>query len=314
MNLKYKITELPVPPEKYETNILERLDWSKICTTASFPESARKFINGLLRYYRPQNVLEVGVFAGAGSINILNAIMDLPNSTLTSIDLLENTYPKEGFEGGPVGFVAKEQYPNLPANKWTLIAGKDCSEVLDSLEKTYDFVVIDTAHSHPAETLNFLCVLPYLNEGAIVVLDDIALHFTRICSMATRILLSSVTAFRLELEVADYPSNVAAFQITHDTKKYIESVFDSLLLHWVIWPDEVSFAKLMDNVELHLDKHYPANLVDKFKRARKMGHALHYNGRKTVSPHSFFASLTVEKLRSIPSNTIFYGAGVFTAF
>ena len=30
MNLKHKITELPIPPELYETDRLESVDWTKV--------------------------------------------------------------------------------------------------------------------------------------------------------------------------------------------------------------------------------------------------------------------------------------------
>jgi cellulose biosynthesis protein BcsQ len=50
-------------------------------------------------------------------------------------------------------------FPDLK-HKWELIRGKDPSEVMESIGKKFDFAVIDTAHLHPVETLNFLCVLP----------------------------------------------------------------------------------------------------------------------------------------------------------
>ena len=45
------------------------------------------FINRLIRKHKPKNCLEIGVARGGSSILILNAIKDLPDSRLVSIDL-----------------------------------------------------------------------------------------------------------------------------------------------------------------------------------------------------------------------------------
>lgn len=37
----------------------------------------RKFIHGLIRYYKPKRILELGVAEGGGSIVLLNAIQDM---------------------------------------------------------------------------------------------------------------------------------------------------------------------------------------------------------------------------------------------
>ena len=50
------------------------------------------FINGIIRKHRPQNCLEVGVAEGGSSILILNAIKDIKNSKLVSLDLNKNFF------------------------------------------------------------------------------------------------------------------------------------------------------------------------------------------------------------------------------
>ena len=47
----------------------------------------REFINGIIRKNKPKKILELGVLLGGCSIIILNAIKDLKNSHLYSIDL-----------------------------------------------------------------------------------------------------------------------------------------------------------------------------------------------------------------------------------
>jgi len=55
-------------------------------------QSERFFINGLIRYYQPKTILEIGIAKGDGTVNILNAISDMPNSSLVSIDSLQFHY------------------------------------------------------------------------------------------------------------------------------------------------------------------------------------------------------------------------------
>lgn len=52
-------------------------------------------INGLIRKHKPKNCLEIGVAKGGSSILILNAIKDLPDSRLVSIDLFTEFRKKE---------------------------------------------------------------------------------------------------------------------------------------------------------------------------------------------------------------------------
>ena len=45
------------------------------------------FINGLIRKYKPKKIIEIGVCTGATSATILNAIKDIEESKLYSVDL-----------------------------------------------------------------------------------------------------------------------------------------------------------------------------------------------------------------------------------
>ena len=42
----------------------------------------------------------------------------------------------------------------------------------------FDFVFLDTVHMAPGELLNFIELLPFLNDNAILVIHDILWHFT----------------------------------------------------------------------------------------------------------------------------------------
>ncbi|MDR2594964.1 MAG: class I SAM-dependent methyltransferase [Fibromonadaceae bacterium] len=224
----------------------------------------RRFLFGLIRHFKPKNILEVGVAEGGGSMLILQAIKDIKETTLTSIDYAERTlrYDK------PIGFAALLENANNP--QWTLVAGKDPSEVIKSFNKKFDFVIIDTAHIHPVETLNFLSVLPFLEDGTVVVLHDLSLYvntnfkdlsnFPNIF-LATKFLFSSVTGEKITISSnnKEYISqwilpNIGAFQVTSDTRKYIDGVFYSLAIPWCFTPEDYVMNSIRNIVEKYYDK------------------------------------------------------------
>ena len=74
----------------YDNNLLT----NKIIQNAGWELEINQayFINGLIRKYRPKKCLEIGVSNGGSSILILNAIEDIPNSNLISLDLNVQLY------------------------------------------------------------------------------------------------------------------------------------------------------------------------------------------------------------------------------
>ena len=140
----------------------------------------------------------------------------------------------------------------------------------------------------PGEVLDFLAVLPYLKENAVVCLHDVSAtqdntikidgvltnyvngegHFHE---HATADLFSAVTANKYLNLILDnefnllYP-NIAAFQINSDTMKYIENVFLSLVLRWTYLP---SAKDLKGYAEIFL-RHYPQELISIYKESVRM--------------------------------------------
>ncbi|MCL2226756.1 MAG: class I SAM-dependent methyltransferase [Oscillospiraceae bacterium] len=291
------LNELPMQPEKFSTTWLESVDWSKLPESASMTMEERAFVNGLIRYYNPTEVLELGVNRGVGTINILNSIIDKPESTLVSIDIAEHVT-----KGVPVGEEVLRAFPGLPANKWKLIAGKDASEVMESLGKTFDFAVIDTAHYHPIESLNFLSILPFMKDGSIVVVHDTNLQILgdNGTAFAARLLFSVVAANKLEPDLPGRDlTDIAAIQITPDTRKYIGNVIDALFHPWEIYP-----SSIISSVRELLQKNYPQSFLEKFDTAASKNRVFVASGQRTYNE-----SVMISEYNAIPSNTIFYGAG-----
>lgn len=112
--------------------------------------------------------MEIGVSKGCGSSIVLNAIQDFNNSHLYSIDLSDNNI---------IGSCVTSLFPNL-LSKWTLYKGNIASKYMEKIGKDIDMVIIDSAHFEPGEILDFLIVLPFLSQEAIVVMHDIANQLT----------------------------------------------------------------------------------------------------------------------------------------
>ena len=166
-NSKNMVSEIYL--DKYETYIYNNIK-NKIL---GFPcnqmwDNQREFLNGVVRRFKPKKIVEIGVSDGCGSSIILNAIQDLDDSHLYSIDLSNSNL---------IGRCVKNLFPNfLP--KWTLYKGNIASKFMENIGNNIDMVLIDSAHFEPGEILDFIIVLPFLSEGAIIIIHDIANQIT----------------------------------------------------------------------------------------------------------------------------------------
>jgi predicted O-methyltransferase YrrM len=130
-------------------------------------------LNGIIRKLKPKNCLEIGTARGGSSIVILNAIKDIKDSILISLDIDKKWYKNRTFE---VGYRVKKYFPEL-ANKWKLYTGKQPHQFLVTLNMKFDLLYLDTVHSTPGELINIIEALPFLNDNAIVILHDVMFHY-----------------------------------------------------------------------------------------------------------------------------------------
>ena len=249
-----------MPPEEYGLDCANKIP-AIVAETSEMLPTERAFVTGLIMHHQPQKILELGVSSGSGTAVILNAIRDFENARLFSIDVMEQ-YWKD--KSKPVGWVASTLSPNL-TKKMTLYKGKDAVQLMDEIGKA-DFLVLDTAHMHPIETINFLCVLPYLKDGAIVVVHDISLYALNkrgymAESYAPRHLYNTIVAEKIT-PGADYSPlpNIGAFQVTPETRKHVGNLFHLLYLPWGIpyanpWKRWIS-PELLDLYDSFVSRHY----------------------------------------------------------
>ena len=121
------------------------------------------FINGIIRKYKPKHCLEIGVANGGSSILILNAIKDIKDSILVSLDLNTQLYIDSKKK---TGYRVKKYFFELSKN-WMLFTGDMPNKFLVKLNIKFDLLFLDTSHISPGEFLNLIEAMPFLNENPI---------------------------------------------------------------------------------------------------------------------------------------------------
>ena len=206
------------------------------------------FINGLIRKFRPKKILEVGVARGGSSVIILNAIKDIKDSKLISLDLntkLFIDYTKN------TGYAVKEFFPEL-TNNWELYTGDQPHKFLEKLNMKFDFLFLDTAHYTPGEIINLIEILPFLKEGAIVVLHDIIWHldgtenFKEVKFTPTQIyLMSSLYGQKIYITNSKQGfENIGAVKLYPNQEEHYKDYFLLLMSFWEEMPTDSQIKDL----------------------------------------------------------------------
>ena len=160
------MVELDKFDEKFYYKIKPIIESNRSCS--QMWANQREFLNGAVRKFRPKKIVEIGVFFGGSSSIILNAISDIKDSHLFSIDIRDDP---------SIGKCVKIIVPNL-SNKWTLFTGYAAAKFMEQIGNGIDMAFIDSSHFEPGEILDFLMVLPFLSKGALVGFHDIGNQIT----------------------------------------------------------------------------------------------------------------------------------------
>jgi predicted O-methyltransferase YrrM len=312
-----KLTEIPIVPESFANSQYANIDWHNIYS--EMHDNERRFINGLIAYYEPKKLLEVGVCAGAGTVNMLNAIGAYDyGAELISID--HATSGDYGYDpevssdfmrNMQVGYEVERLAEKMQTDNWRLITGKDPAEVMEEIGGNIEFAVIDTAHYQPVELLNFLCVLPFLSDGAIVIIHDVMGINVATPSgfFAPRILMSCLSCEKLTLaddSKDNFKANIVAIQISSDTRKYIRNVFEALFIPWGKIPPTID----LNNVGALITRYYTPGLVRLYGKAVRNSIDLCVSGKLEFTSAQMRKSKLQNMLKDNEAQPIvFYGAG-----
>ena len=249
-------------PEEFEQEYLNEIK-NKL-DGALIKNIDMKFINGMIRKYKPKKILEVGVAGGDSSAIILNAIQNIENSHLYSIDLLTYVYNRKEKE---IGWVVKENFSYL-MNKWTLFTGGITSKFIEEIGGDIDLVFIDTVHESPGEWLDIIQVMPFLKKKAIVMLHDINFQFStkKAFFSSNDHLFTYLKGKKIIPKVPEVIPNIGAVLLDNDQKKYYFDYFFALTSTWAYIPK----IKEWNFIRKFIVKYYEKELIEIYDTSYKL--------------------------------------------
>lgn len=238
--------------DKYELDVYEKIQakiLSKNCSRMW--SNQREFLNGVIRKFRPKKIIELGVAEGGSSTIILNAINDIKNSHLYSIDLSTHFL---------IGSCVKIIVPNL-LDKWNLYKGYTSAKFVELIEAGIDMAFIDTSHFEPGEILDFLIILPFLSKGAIIVIHDIGNQITTSKGKHSRREHAPYLIFNIIRGKKYLPSgkgiltkNIGAIKLERNQEKYVHDYFRALGGQWEYLPKEEDIGMIKQIFKKYYDK------------------------------------------------------------
>ena len=249
-----KLSLIITPKEKIYFDKFEAFKYNKIkqkliqSHCSGMWGNQREFLNGIIRKFKPKKILEIGVRHGGSSIIILNAIEDFKKSKLYSIDLSSEE---------DVGKCVKQFFPNYIKN-WSLYKGNIATEYIESIGNNIDMVLIDTAHFEPGEILDFLIILPFLKEKAIVIFHDIANQITRSekrNEFAPYIIFNGIRGEKY-LPSGNYilKQDIGAVKLSINQNLYYHDYFRLLGGQWQYFPKEIHINQLRSFFKKYYDQ------------------------------------------------------------
>lgn len=184
---------------------------------------------------------------GGGTTAVIMKCLDLLNidAKMFSVDCSKECYRKEGKSSG----YQLEEVKDLLSNyrNHTFLLGKTLPHVIDQIGGNIDFVILDTIHSLPGELLDFLCILPYLENGAIVVLHDTILNLGGVDKTvyATKIVLDVATGEKY-FDYKNSTVNIGAIRIGEDTRENAANIFSANSISWTYMPSRSEISAYRD--------------------------------------------------------------------
>ena len=209
-------------------------------------KNQKEFLNGLIRKFKPKKIVEVGARFGGSAIVMLNAIDDFKDSKLYSIDLDSSEH---------VGECLRKDFPNF-MKKWTLFKGKIACEYIEQIGGDIDMAFIDTIHTEPGEILDFLMVLPFLKENAVVVFHDIAIQITGwLEKSAPYIIFNGIRGEKFLPSGDDVlKQDIGAAILDSNQKKYYQEYFRLLGGQWYYFPKEEHVNQMRNFFKKYYEK------------------------------------------------------------
>ena len=247
--------------QKFQNDLVSKLHLGGFDEVETRNIIERTFLNGLICFFKPKKILEIGVSKGGSSAIILNAIQNIEDAFLYSMDLNKMHYY---LKNKKTGFIIEEKYPNLK-KKWKLYTGDLPCKFIEEVGGNIDFVFIDTAHQVPGELLNFIEIFPFLKKNALVVIHDIdMIGYNVLMSSCDRLfaVLKGIKIIPIQ-ENDNIVENMGAVILDDDIYGRVFDIFFSIYSNWNYIPSENQVNDLMN----HIKKYYGIKYLNLFKEA-----------------------------------------------
>lgn len=220
----------------------------------------------MLRIKKPKKILEVGVHRGGGTIHLFNEVPQ--SSTIYSVDILETIPTKADDPIIPIGDLAEKYYrPEIHPN-WIKFYGHSASECMESIGTGIDFVVLDAAHCLPGEVLDYLAILPFIEDKAVILIHDLFQHWADIAMLsrndgnyATPLLFHAIFSKNKYVNHDTYPWFGAVVIDKKIAIQYINHVVNLLCLPWKYLPGE----KTLENARKIIKSNYSYEIQSIFE-------------------------------------------------
>ena len=185
-----------------------------------------------------------------------------------------------------------------------ILTGQQPHQFLIKLNKKIDFIFLDTAHSAPGEMLNFIELLPFLNENAILVLHDILWHFrSKKKFHPSNVYLYPVIYGNKVLIKNENGSigNIGAIFLYNNQEKYYLNYFFLLLDFWEYMPK----VKEINNLKIFIKKFYKKDIylkifntaVKKYKISIKNHQKYSRENSFINKQHKYLQNLSMAKIK-----------------
>lgn len=295
--------------EELSRNMLSLLENRKYCEMSDFENC---FLFSLLKKHSPKKILEIGVAAGATTYMLLSYLKDnLPDTKMYSVDYEIKYYRDNSKESG---FLATQAFSDFC--NWKLFLGNPYPVFCDTIGGDIDFCILDTVHALPGELLDFIAILPFLKDGAIVILHDVSLSLRFIDDLsrysynahATKLLFDVAKGEKI---ICHDPTrygmtNIAAIIVNNETRKHVNDLFSALAFTWFYSPH----PRDIDIYARHYKENYGIKYKDYFMSLiephQKMINASYAYINSLKKNNNIHDKLILEKLSSLENYIIKY--------
>ena len=151
-------------------------------------------------------------------------------------------------------------------NKWKLFTGRQPHIFLSQLNLKYDFLFLDTVHLAPGEFFNFIEVLPFLEENAIIVMHDVLYHLPSFnyyhpnsikFHPSNIYLMTSLMGDKIIVTNKNNTiENIGAIILDSNQEKFYLNYFLLLLSPWDYLPNKAD----IDEIRLFIKRYYNNDL------------------------------------------------------